>query len=428
MADELKTTTKKKSKARSKSSSTASRKVKAAQESVKDTIKDTIIKKMQTDQEATTDEATPFTPVKMEEEEIIAPPRGRYRSGKRKSATDEVSFFLRQLSILLSAGITLSKSLHILVKRVRNDDLHAALEKVIRDVESGAQFWSALSEHPKFFNSMAVNVIRTGEESGSLIRVVNYLASYRDRESEMMRSVQKSVTYPLFLMILSIAVILVLVTTVIPMFASQFAEAGVALPWPTRFLIGLSATLTNFWLIVFVIGGGGYWIYRQSKNQAGFWKLVDRVKISLPIFGKILTHIYTVQFASMMSILLNAGLSVPKSLELVGETMSNSLFRDAFHYVRANIVKGRSLFESFLPLTLFPPLVQDMVSVGEESGSLPVVLDQLAEIYKKEVDYETAIIGTLIEPVLIVGLGLVVGFIALAMFMPYFKMITIINP
>jgi len=284
-----------------------------------------------------------------------------------------------------------------------------------------------MGRHPKFFNAMAVNVIRTGEESGSIMPSMKYLANYRDREADMVRSVERAVTYPLFLLVMAIGLVFVLITMIIPMFAEQFAQAKVPLPWPTKLVFGLSEILGNIYIIVIILAIVGYIIYKKVDLSKGVAPMWDRIKIRLPIFGRILVNIYTVQFATMMALLLKSGLPLTKTIELVKDTMSNTLFKRAFAYIKANIERGRTLNESLADVKVFPPIVMDMIAVGEEAGSLPEILEQVAETYQKEVDHDTAVIGTLLEPIMIVGLGLVVGFIAISVFMPYFKMASFIG-
>ena len=391
-------------------------------EQIKDTIQESLIMKMKEEQQV----AAPSTDEKAEGASWESPIE--LKPSRKKAPTRDVNFFMRQMAVLLSAGVPLMRSLKILTNRVRNADFRIALVDVMAEVERGSQFWSALARHPQYFNTMAVNVIRTGEESGSLTNSMTYLANYRDRETEMIRSVERAVTYPLFLLILAIGVVFMLITMVIPIFAEQFQAANVPLPWPTRFVLGLSSTLTNFWIVIIVLGVVGYIVYKKVDLSRGIVPLWDRLKIRLPIFGRILVNIYTAQFATMMSILLNSGLPLLRTLELVRATLDNTLYKDAFDKVSSSVERGRTLSESLAEVNVFPPIVLDMVAVGEEAGSLPDVMDQVADNYQKEVDHDTAVIGTLIEPFLIVGLGLVVGFIAISVFLPYFNMVSFIAP
>lgn len=397
---------------------------------VRESIKETILQKMKDDASS----AVPPPKAKAEpapRPTLAAPaddPIGPTRFVRRKVDGKTTSVFLRQMSILLGSGVPLSRCLSILLSRARSSEFREVLTHVMQDVERGEQLWVALGRFPQVFNTMVVNVMRTGEESGSLVKVTNYLSEYRDREEEMLRTVQRSITYPLFLLILAIAVVLVLITTVIPIFARQFAIAKVPLPWPTKVVVGLSETLTNFWLMGLVVAGLGYLIYRRANQRGGVKPWLDRVRLVTPIFGRILTNVYVVQFSSMMAILMRAGLPMLRTLDLIQRTMDNTLFNEAFADIKDNVERGRTLQESFARHAVFPPMVHDLIAVGEDAGTMPDVLDQIAEIYQKEVDHETAIIGTLLEPILIVGLGLVIGFIALSVFWPYVEMVKVIVP
>ncbi|MCB1152068.1 type II secretion system F family protein [bacterium] len=412
---------------------------KKTSDDVSATIKDSIMAKMAEEQTSARPAESPSAssaPAESRPAAAAAPrlertptysaPRSGARMVRRKVDAREIGIFLRQVSILLSAGVPLARALQTLINRTRNHDFRIVLSEILQDVEKGEQFWVALSKHPQLFDSMVVNVIRTGEESGSLVRVTTYLANYRDREAEMVRNAQRAVTYPLFVAVIAIAVLIVVIVAVIPGFATQFAAANVELPWPTKILVNLSSILTNAWLILFVFGGLGYLFYKNIERRGGIKPAVDRFKLSIPIFGHILTNIYTVQFASMMSILMKAGLPMLRTLDLVQETQSNHQFHEAFAQIRDNVERGRSLQESFAVHTVFPPMVQDLVAVGEDAGTMPEVLDQLADIYQKEVDHETAMMSSLLEPIFISAMGLVVLFIVVAIFMPYVGMIKVI--
>lgn len=392
---------------------------------VKETIRDGILQKMK-DETASTTAPAQAAPPRVAAATDDAALIGATHTVRKKIDTQAVSIFLRQMSILLGAGIPLSRCLQILLNRTRQPEFRDVLSQVMQDVEKGEQLWIAMGRWPQVFNAMVVNIIRTGEESGSLVRVTNYLAEYRDREEEMLRSVQKSVSYPLFLLILAIVVVLILITTVIPIFAEQYTAANIELPWPTKVLIGISGIMTNFWLVAVLVVVLGYLVYRRANQRGGLKPWLDRFRLALPIFGRVLTNIYTVQFASMMSILMRAGLPMMRTLELVKKTMTNTQFNEAFADIKNHVERGRTLEEAFSRHSVFPPLVHDLVTVGEETGTMPDVLEQVANIYQKEVDHETAIMGTLLEPVLIVTLGLIIGFVALAMFMPYFNMVGVV--
>ncbi len=345
----------------------------------------------------------------------------------RKSDPELVNVFLRQLSVLLSAGIPLMRALQILSSRSESVEFRAALGEVMTDVEKGIQLWAALAKHPRWFNNMIVSVIRTGEESGSLVKVIDYLANYRDREADTKRTLSKAVTYPLIVFVLAIAVVLVLLIFVIPVFRDQLEVNNADLPWITRMVFGFSGAVMSakLWLVLAVLLG--YFLFLQARKRGGFKPLLHRIEVHLPIFGPILTNIYTVQFSTMMSILLQSGVPLLKTLDLVGEAIPNILFQDAFRYIRGNVERGRTLHESFLPFRFLPTLVLDMVAVGEESGRMPEALAAVASHHQREVDYQTAVVGTLVEPLLLGFMGVVVLFVALSMFLPYFRLIQVVQ-
>ena len=392
------------------------------EKTVRDTIQESIRAKMQ---EESYEESRPRKRTDFVEDYHPRKPRFNFVSSA-KGNIRTVNFFLRQMSFLLTAGIALTRALTILANRVKDRKFRMTLMDIIDDVEKGMPFWEALGQHPGYFNQMIVNVIRTGEESGNIVESLEYLSNYRDREEDIVRSVQKAITYPLFLLVLAMGVVLVLITTVIPMFAEVFRDSNVELPWPTRLVFGLSGTLNNVWLKLFLVAVLIYLIWKLVNRNESLRATWDRIKLRIPVFGDILVNIYSSQIATMMSLLLSSGVPILKTIDLVKATIDNMVINDAFVYVRQHVERGRSLSGALSEVGVFPDYFMDMIAVGEETGSLPGVLDQVATIYQKEVDHDTAIIGTLLEPVLIIGLGLVVGFIALSTFLPYVNMLSII--
>ncbi|MFN7953054.1 MAG: type II secretion system F family protein [bacterium] len=356
-----------------------------------------------------------------------AAPSNPFARSSRKPDPEVVNVFLRQLSVLLSAGIPLMRALQILSTRSESAEFRASLTEVMTDVERGIQLWAALAKHPRWFNNMIVSVIRTGEESGSLVKVIDYLANYRDRESDTKRTLSKAVTYPLIVFVLAIAVVLVLLVFVIPVFKDQLEMNSADLPTITRIVFGFSNAVTNAWAWIVLSLLVAYLVFLQARKRGGFKPLLHRIEVHLPIFGPILTNIYTVQFSTMMSILLQAGVPLLKTLDLVGEAIPNILFQDAFRYIRGNVERGRTLHESFLPFRFLPSLVLDMVAVGEESGRMPEAMAAVASHHQREVDYQTAVVGTLVEPLLLGFMGVVVLFVALSMFLPYFRLIQVVQ-
>lgn len=350
------------------------------------------------------------------------------RLGARKSTPKEISHFLRQLATLQSAGLPLLKSLKILERRTHTAELRATCAAIVQDLERGSQLWAAFAKHPDHFNRMVVNVIRTGEESGSLVTVMDYLARYRDHEEDVKRNVEQAVMYPLVMLVVAIGVMIVLLMTVIPQFAESYEHLGVQLPWVTRVLFGISDGMKWFFLFVFLGIALLFWVNRQAvSSSGGIRHVIDRIRIKMPVFGPIMTKVYVVQFTTMLSILLKSGLPLLRSLDLVRDTTSNTMFGDAFAYIRDNVERGRTLEESFKPFPFFPPMVLDMIAVGEEAGSLPEVLDQVAINFQKEVDHDAAVVGKLLEPFMLLLLGGFVLFVALSLFMPYFYLMPAVN-
>jgi len=356
---------------------------------------------------------------------------GNPRAGA--DATSSVSFFerikdeeihvmTRQLATLVGAGIPLVPSLSSLVDQSTNPALKRVIAEVREKVNEGATLTRALGEHPKLFSNIYVNMIRAGEASGSLSVVLERLADFGEKQQALEGRLRAALIYPIFMAIIGSAILFILVTYVVPNITEVFSDMGKVLPWPTRFLIDLSDILGTYWWLV--LGGLALMVmfvrYLVSLPAGkAFW---DLVKLKAPIIGPVVRKVVLARFASTLGSLLNSSVGLLTSMQIVKTLIDNVQVAAVLDEAMAHIEKGKSMTAALSGSPWFPPMFVQMISVGEQSGNLEGMLEKVSTSYEREV--ETAILGmtSLIEPIMIVGMGAAVGFVVLSILLPIFEM------
>jgi len=356
--------------------------------------------------------------------------KSRSRGGGRGSGigffehvkAEEVHMMTRQLATLIGAGIPLVQALSSLVEQTVNPALKRIIAEVREKVNEGSTLTRALSEHPKLFSTIYVNMIRAGEASGSLAVVLERLADFGEKQQALQSRLRAALIYPIFMAIIGSAILFILVTYVVPNITQVFSEVGRVLPWPTRFLIELSNFLKQFWWLV--IGGiaacvmGARYLLTLPAGRA-FW---DLTKLNAPIIGPVMRKVVLARFASTLGSLLNSSVGLITSMQIVKTLIDNTQIAEVLDEAMEHIEKGKSMTTALSGSPWFPPMFVQMVSVGEQSGNLEGMLDKVAASYEREV--ETAILGmtSLIEPIMIVAMGVAVGFVVLSILLPIFEM------
>ncbi len=346
--------------------------------------------------------------------------------GGGKPKTRHVMGFTRQLSILLNAGMPLVRGLKVLERQERNLKLKGAIGDVTEAIESGSNLAEALSQHPKIFNKLYVNMVKAGELGGILDVVLDRLAVFMEKAEKIRGKVKSAMAYPVVVLVMAVGILSFLMLQIVPRFEDIFADmlGDQGMPALTEFVIGLSRGFARQWYLgvgtvvgVVVIWGA---IRRNSKGKY----ITDKVMLKIPLFGSLLERTAVARFGRTLGTLMNAGVPVLQALNIVRDTATNEVLASAVNVVHDSVKEGESMAAPAEATGVFPPIVTSMIQVGEETGSLPDMLIKIADTYEEEVDNAVAGITSVIEPVLIVFLAVVVGTIVIALFLPLIDIIS----
>jgi type IV pilus assembly protein PilC len=357
------------------------------------------------------------TSVKEKGKEIALP---KFGSGITPKA---VAIFTRQFSVMIDAGLPLVQCLEILGTQQDNPNFQKVLLQVRQDVEGGSSLADAMKKHPKVFDDLFTNMIAAGEAGGILDTILKRLAQYIEKSVKLKSQVKSALVYPAAVISIAVLVVGVILWKVIPTFASLFAGLGAQLPLPTRIVIGLSNWLVRL-MLPMVVGGvvGAYFLKRYYETYKGR-RVIDRLTLRMPIIGMILRKIAVARFCRTLSTLISSGVPILDGLEITARTSGNAIVEDAIMETRKSVEGGQSLAGPLKQTDVFPPMVVQMISVGEQTGALDTMLSKIADFYEDEVDTAVANMMTLMEPILILFLGTVVGGIVISMYLPIFSLI-----
>lgn len=347
-----------------------------------------------------------------------------YSSGPSQK---DILDFTTQLAVMIRAGISIRAALEGIADQVQNQRFRKVLLQIKTDVESGKQFSEAITRHPKLFGPLYVNMVRASEMSGSFARMLDRIAAYLNQEIETRRMVIGASIYPGVIATMAIAVTVFLLTFVLPKFASVFKGKEAALPAPTKFLMNLSAFMVDYWWLVLGIGIAiivGFLAFIRTE-LGGFWW--DRFKLTAPIIKRMFRALYISRSLHTMGELLNAGVPMLDTITITGEVSGNRLFRRMWRGVHASVKQGRKIQSTLVRTALLPKSVVQMISAGEESGKLGEVLEEISTYYNKVLRDTIKSVTSMIEPLMIVLMGSVVGFIAMAIILPIFKMSSLVS-
>ncbi len=338
----------------------------------------------------------------------------------------DLALFCRQSATMLRAGLTLTETLDILSEQSEKVALKTVLKNVQKDVEAGSSLTEAIARHPKTFSQFFISMIKAGEASGMLDTVLDQMASYYESVASIQRKIRSAVIYPVLVMIFAFLVTIFLLTTVIPVFESIYTDAGLNLPLPTRAVMAISRAIRDFWWMILLIAVGIFIAAFQWRRTPSGRRFFDSVKLRLPVFGSLFQKASLAKFARTFSTLMRSGVNVLTSLEIVAKTSGNILIEEEILRARASIRSGESISQPLSESELFPPIVTRMINVGEKTGALENMLNKVAEFYEDQVSTTVAGLTAAIEPILIIGVGLLIGFIVIAMFMPMFQMWSVV--
>ena len=338
----------------------------------------------------------------------------------------ELVVFTRQMATMIDAGLPIVQALDLLGGQQDKPTFKRVLLQIKSDIESGQHFSESLKKHPKVFNDLFVNLVAAGEAGGILDRILQRLATYIEKASKLKQQIRGAMTYPIGVLVIAIVVVIVLLWKVIPVFENMFKDMGgggkAVLPGPTQFVIDLSAAFQNHaFLIVGSVTGFAVGFSAFASNRRGK-AILDRILIRAPLFGPLLRKVAVARFTRTLGTLLASGVPILDALEIVARTAGNIVVTEAIMYARQKISEGRNITEPLLETKVFPSMVVQMIGVGEQTGALDTMLNKIADFYEEEVDVAVAGLTSLMEPLMMVFLGGIVGGLMIAMYMPIFEM------
>ncbi len=352
--------------------------------------------------------------------------KAKQKTGGSVSMRDIV-IFTRQFSTMINSGLPLVQALDILSKQSENKALQAVTRQVVFDVESGHTVADALAKHPKAFSDLYVNMVAAGEAGGILDTILMRLATFMEKNDALVRKVKGAMIYPGVIMSVAAIAICVLLIFVIPVFQNMFASVGLALPLPTRVVITLSEILKGYW---WAIGGGLFAAFTGLKKYYATPNgqlVIDRLLLRFPVLGDVLRKSAVSRFTRTLGTLISSGVSILDGLEITAKTAGNRVISDAIMASRSSIAGGDTISAPLAKSNVFPPMVISMIAVGEQTGGLDEMLAKIADFYDEEVDAAVSGLLSLLEPVMIVFLGVVVGGMVVAMYLPIFDMINAVQ-
>ncbi|MBP2675847.1 MAG: type secretion system protein, partial [Deltaproteobacteria bacterium] len=327
--------------------------------------------------------------------------------GEKKVTQKELAVFTRQFATMIDAGLPLVQCLDILGAQQENDSFKKVLVKVKEDVESGSTFADALGKHPKVFDSLFVNLVAAGEVGGILDTILSRLAEHIEKAMKLAKKIKGAMVYPSTILAVAVIVTAVLLLFVIPIFAKMFTDVGKALPAPTAFVLALSNASRKYFLafivFFFLLGLGFKWYISQETGRRNW----DRLLLRLPVIGSLLQRIAVARFSRTLGTMVSSGVPILESMDIVAKTAGNKIIEEAILKARGSISEGKTIAEPLSESNVFPPMVTQMVAVGEATGALDVMLNKIADFYDDEVDSAVEALTALLEPMLMVFLGVV---------------------
>jgi len=335
-----------------------------------------------------------------------------------------LAIFTRQFSVMIDAGLPLVQCLQILGEQQDNKTFQRIVLQVREDVESGSSLANAMKKHPQAFNELYVNMVAAGEAGGILDTILQRLATYIEKAARLKAQVKSAMIYPIAVISIAMLVVYVILWKVIPVFGALFTSLGADLPLPTRIVVTLSKFVGRFWwLIVGLVVAGVFALRRYYATEQGRL-VIDSLLLKAPILGPVLRKIAVARFCRTLGTLLSAGVPVLESLDITARTSGNAVIERSILEVRKAVEEGKNLADPLKTTRQFPPMVVQMISVGEATGAMDTMLGKIAEFYEDEVDTAVAGMMKLIEPILIFFLGVVIGGIVIAMYLPMFSLIS----
>ncbi|HEY4081405.1 MAG TPA: type II secretion system F family protein [Burkholderiaceae bacterium] len=354
---------------------------------------------------------------------LVQKVKKRRTSGGSSIKQRDIAVFTRQLATMMRAGVPLLQSFDIVARGSPNPRLTALLNDIRGDVETGTSLSASFRKHPTYFDALYCNLVEAGESGGILEALLDRLAIYQEKTMALRSKIKGALTYPIAVMVVAFIVVAVIMIFVVPAFKDVFASFGADLPAPTLIVIAMSEFFVSYWWLMGIIIGGGFYFFMQAwKRNEKMQKAMDRILLKIPIFGDLLYKSAIARWTRTLSTMFAAGVPLVEALDSVGGASGNAVFSEATEKIQREVSTGAALTTSMQNTGIFPTMVLQMASIGEESGSLDHMLAKAADFYEDEVDEAVKALSSLMEPFIIVFLGVLIGGIVVAMYLPIFKL------
>jgi type IV pilus assembly protein PilC len=345
------------------------------------------------------------------------------KTAKKKISPKDLSVFFRQLATMMSAGVPLVQAFEIIGRGHENAGMQELILKIKAEVESGTSLSDTLSKHPLYFDDLVISLVGAGEQAGVLETLLDKIATYKEKTEYLKSKIKKALFYPTAVIIVAIIVTAILLIFVVPQFEELFSNFGADLPAFTRMVVNLSEFMQSYWWLVFgIIAGAGVGFVQGKRRSRKFGRVLDRMVLKLPIIGPIMHKAAVARYARTLSTMFAAGVPLVEALQSVAGATGNVVYSDAVLMIRDSVATGQQLTFAMNQTGLFPNMVEQMVAIGEESGSLDAMLAKVADFYEQEVDDAVDALSSLLEPLIMSILGILIGGLVVAMYLPIFKM------
>ncbi|KGG81450.1 type II secretion system protein F [Caloranaerobacter azorensis H53214] len=344
-----------------------------------------------------------------------------------KIKTKDIAVFCRQFYTMLNSGVTIVNCLEVLKNQTENKKLKKTLGQVFESVQKGMTLSESLKEHKDVFPELLINMVEAGEVSGNLDTIMDRMAVHYEKENKINNKIKNAMIYPIILSIVAIIVVVFLLTVVMPTFVSMFQQSGAALPVPTRVLLGISNIIKSYWYLIITLIMILIYLFKKYYATEKGKAYIDKLKLKIPVLNKLIRKITTSRFTRTLSTLLSSGVPLIRALEIVSKVVGNRVVEEGLNVVKDEVRRGLDLASPIEKLELFPPMVVSMIRIGEESGSLDEILDKTANFYDEEVEDSLHRLTSLIEPLMIIIMALIIGFIVISMVLPMFDMINTVR-
>jgi type IV pilus assembly protein PilC len=369
-----------------------------------------------------------YTVVKINEKNAGTSLSGMLKDTKRIKSK-HITIFSRQFATMISSGLALLRALYILENQTQNPKLKQVIGEIRTDVEGGSSLSDSLEKHPKVFNRLYISMVRAGEAGGILDETLNRVAAQLEAEDSLKRTVRSAMVYPLLIASFALLVMIAMVLFIIPIFSKMYADMGSQLPLLTRIMVNISDTMRSVWGIFIFAAAFGmiYGLIRLKRTEQGtaVW---DRAKLHTPMgIGDIMLKLSMARFSRTLSTLVSSGVPILQAIEITGETAGNVVVSDAMATVKREVKEGRPMSDPLTKISVFPPMVTQMIAVGEETGAVDTMLNKIAEFYEDEVSASIKSLTSILEPIMMMGVGAIVGVIVISLYLPIFNLMNIVK-